>query len=541
VPGLAESWQASRDRRTWLFRIRRGARWSDGQPVTAEDVAATFSRVLEGRSGLRRYLPNVESVEASTARVVAVQLSRPVARLPDIPIPILPRHVWESVGTADLRTFRNDPPIGSGPFRLEETTPDGPIVLRANRAHWGGGPRLAAVEIRFYPDDRRLAAALRRGEVDVADDLSPASYDALGDAEGVTLREAPGLTFVSLGMNTGATRGDGHPALRDAAVRRALARGIDRDAVRVAALGQHGQTGDTIVPPASRFHVSPDEDSLAYDPGQAARELAGQGFRDRDGDGTREGTDRLPLTLRLFSRSAFPETQLVAALVGASLEEIGVRVQVQALADAELARRIRNGTYDLFVWGWAADHDPDVVLSTLTCAERRPRGINDTWFCDEQYDRLYRRQQRAVDRQRRTRMVHRLQLLAYAKAPYVVLYYRPWLQGYRSDRVSGWSPQPPDGPLVFGPGVASYLSVRVAGTRPPAPAAAAVEPPSAGVIADAVDSERLWLLVAGGAVLASTLGWLLLVARSRRVRWREAREQAAADAGDGERLGPGSP
>jgi peptide/nickel transport system substrate-binding protein len=212
---------------------------------------------------------------------------------------------------------------------------------------------------------------------------------------------------------------------------------------------------------------------------------------------------------------------VIAEQIRAALARVGISVEATALTDDALERRIRNGNYDLFVWGWVTEPDPDIVLSTLTCGERRGRGTNDTWFCTEVYDRLFERQRGELDPERRARLVRRLQLLAFDQVPYVVLYYQPLLQGYRTDRVTGWTPQPPAGALLLGPGNRSFLTVEIVGPRPQ-PAAASVEPPSAGVIADALDSDRLWLFVAAGAIAISVLGGLLLFGRSARVLDREA-------------------
>ena len=534
-PGLARSWERDENGRRWVFRLRGGMQWSDGRPVTARDVAFTLTSAMNApRSPYARTLANVASVDRSgTARLV-VTLTRPSRQPPVLAVPIVPRHVWESVTTAELRTFENDPPVGSGRYRLVSRAADGVIRLEANPDHWSDPSPVAVIEIRFYPDEEAVAEALTRGEIDVADDLSPETFESLATATDVAVHSAATSTFISLGMNTGAPRGNGSVALRDARVRRAIAFALDRDLLRREALSEQGATGTTIVPPVSPFHADlSDEELIGFDPDRAVALLERAGLRDRDGDGNRELPRGRRLELRLYTRTALPETERLGELIASSLESAGIETRTEALTDSELARRIARGRYDLFIWGWTTEPDPEFILSVLTCDETRRGGLSDTYYCDPTYERLYNKQRRTAQRRQRRNIVRDLQLRAYRESPYVVLYYRPNLQAYRQDRFR-LVPESRETALVMTSDPGSPLGLApIAGAAAPGGdgdgAEDSVATDAVGSTAEPVVSRELVLVVAVAVAAVAVLVLVLLLVLRRRARRLSRSEAESVD------------
>src|SRR6476659_4874177 len=155
TPGLATKWDTSADGKTWTFHIRDGVKWSDGQPLTAADIAYTYNRVLHGTiesSNWSSYLNNVKTVTAPDARTVVLSLSRPNAVLPLVPITILPEHIWKNVSEKAMKSYDaaptpGHPVVGSGPFQLVEGTGGGSTFrFVANKNYWGGAPHVDEVD-----------------------------------------------------------------------------------------------------------------------------------------------------------------------------------------------------------------------------------------------------------------------------------------------------------------------------------------------------------------------------------------------------------
>jgi len=127
-----------------------------------------------------------------------------------------------------------------------------------------------------------------------------------------------------------------------------------------------------------------------------------------------------------------------------------------------------EGTYDMYDWGWIVEPDPDYQLSTFTCRQFSYEdngtvyaGLNDAFWCNKKYDRLYQKQSTETDVDARTRIVQKMQLMAYDANAYIVTEYYDYLQAYRNDRFTGFVPQPdPDGAILFQYSISSYMNIR---------------------------------------------------------------------------------
>jgi peptide/nickel transport system substrate-binding protein len=134
--GLAESWEHSEDGLTWTYTIRDDSTFSDGEPVTAEDVAFTYNTIMEDDSGAManaNFVENFESVTAVDETTVEIRLKRPSAIMLALDIPIVPQHVWE--GVDDIGEFSNEdqyPIVGNGPWILTDYQRNESITLEAN-------------------------------------------------------------------------------------------------------------------------------------------------------------------------------------------------------------------------------------------------------------------------------------------------------------------------------------------------------------------------------------------------------------------------
>src|SRR5256712_3390801 len=243
TPSLAESWTMSKDGRTWEFLLRKGARFHNGEPVTAEDVKFSFERYRGAAAAL--FKERVREVQVVDAGRVRFHLKDP---WPDFMTFygtsasgagwIVPKKYVEKVGDDGFRKA----PIGAGPYRFVSFQPGVELVLEAFDGYWRKVPSVKRLVFRSVPDETTRAAALKRGEVDVA-------YFLTGPvAEEV--RRTPGLKLVAMRTNGVLwvefpeqwTQGS---PWADRRVRAAASLAIDRQAINEAeALGYSGPTGN---------------------------------------------------------------------------------------------------------------------------------------------------------------------------------------------------------------------------------------------------------------------------------------------------------
>jgi peptide/nickel transport system substrate-binding protein len=478
-PGLATEWETSEDGLTWTFTLEEGVTFSDGEPLTADDVVHTLERIRDGgyeASTWGSYLTSVEEITAPDDTTVELRLSKPNAVLPLLPIPILPEHVWSEIDEEEVKTYANEPSdgepvVGSGPFRLVEGTAGGSLYrFEANPDYWKGAPHIDEVVFRVFKSEDTAVQALIKGEIDFVENITALQVESLQGRDGITAinGDSPGFDEVAFNVGavdteTGEPLGDGHAALQDRDFRYALGYALDRDQIIEKAYQGAGIPGDSIIPPAyENYRWEPsEEDAFTFDLERADELLTEAGY-ERGADGERLMPDGEPVdTLRFFARSESNTSLTVAEFVQEWFGELGLDVEVTAMESNKLTNVILDGEFDMFEWGWYVEPDPDSMLSYLTCDQLA--SWNDAWFCNEEYDRLYEEQNSAVDEEERVEAVQRMQEILFEEAPYLVTAYNTIGEAVRTDRFACFQPQPdPGGILLIQYGVTNYLNMRPA-------------------------------------------------------------------------------
>jgi peptide/nickel transport system substrate-binding protein len=202
---------------------------------------------------------------------------------------------------------------------------------------------------------------------------------------------------------------------------------------------------------------------MEFDPEAARQRLEDAGYRDTDGDGIREMPNGgRPLRFRYFVRSENNDTVKASQFITDWLRDIGIETEIESLTDTKLTEVLYEGNFDIFHWGWFPDPDPDFILSVMTCGQRPPQGSwSDSFYCNEEYDRMYQQQKTITDTEERAGVIKEMQRMVYLVSPYAVLYYDANLQAFRSDRWTGFQMQPEKtGDLVSGYGNYTWVTLR---------------------------------------------------------------------------------
>lgn len=477
--GLAESWEVSPDGLTWTYTLRPDLLWSDGTPLTANDVVYTFNRILDGRYEQRNYgnyVRNITSVEATDDRTVVMEVGEPSPIMERLAVYILPEHIWSSVDAKAVKSYANEPEagetlVGSGPFLVVERRTGQFIRLVANDNYYKGRPNVDELVFRVYNNPDALGQALIKGEIDFASGLTADVFSSLEGQEGITTYAGSYSGFNELAFNLGAALtdgtpiGDGNPHMQDQQVRLAISHAIDRQQLVDKILDGYGTPGSTIIPPLyTTLHVNPG--TQAYDPVLANQILDDAGYA-MGPDGVRVGPDGVPMKYRLFVRSDSDTSVKSGEYFKSYLAAIGIEADIKPVDENALFEIIGRGEFDMFEWGWVVEPDPDYQLSTFTCDKRSYEDggeiyadLSDSFFCDEEYDRLYAQQAVTTDQAERAEIVKQMQQILYDQVAYVVTYYYDNLEAYRSDRFTGFVGQPEgSGSLTFQYGTYTYENV----------------------------------------------------------------------------------
>lgn len=352
-PDLASAMpERSADGKTVTVKLRDDVTFTDGKPLTADDVAFTYKTVLDPKSAspLVTLLESVDDVKAIDPTTVRFELNRAdPAFLDKLQIGIVPAHLLRG---KDLEKAPfNTKPVGTGPYVLDEFKPGGRIVMVANEDYFRGAPKIKRVVITAIEDENARAAQLENGTVDLVG-VVPKLAPRLRKADGIEVYEVPSADARVMALP------NRDPVLRDAGVRRALSLAVDREKM---VSGVLAGAGEPAYGPIMKGHwaYSPIAETK-FEPAEAGRMLDDAGWR-RPGGGTREKNGR-KLSFTAYYRAGDSVRKDVALAFSSDLAKIGVDAEVEGITFDVLKTKPDSGAN---VFGYGTPYDPDIELYTL--------------------------------------------------------------------------------------------------------------------------------------------------------------------------------
>ena len=436
--------------RVWTFHLRHNVKWSDGQPLTARDVAYTYNRILRQKLGMYiGYFTGVTKVEAPDDSTVVITSRKPNAVLTALYVPILPEHIWSKVPDGKVESWSNLPMVSSGPFHVTEVVNGKYVKMEKNPYYkdgFGVEPTIDEIFFDMYQTQDGVVADYRAGNLDAAIELDPGFYRSLQNIPGSRSVAAPGIGFHELGMNCyRSPKSKGDPLLLDKDIRVAIDYAIDKKAIASVAMDGLAEPADVILSPVQtfyRWHVPADQ-LRGYDPAKARQILDAAGYK-MGANGVRVAPDGKPLKFRLAAMNEYPMDITAAKKISSYLKDVGIGTTLQIMDEnAFTTANYTNADDDLYVWSWTADIDPGYILSTFTAGQIL--NGSDSEYSNPEYDALYVKQAQAVDPAQRRQIVQRMQQIIYTDAPYSVLWYNTLIQAFRTDTWTGYSSVPKGG------------------------------------------------------------------------------------------------
>ena len=510
IPGLAESWKGSKDGKTWTYKLRDGLKWSDGKPLTAEDVAWNINTSRD-EEWINHSATTVNlDATAKDDTTLVVKSKVPDPKLPTMDAYILPKHIWGKMSKDERDKYQGLDGVGSGPFVLEKFEKGQFARFKANKYFWGGKPAVDKVVLRKFNNPDAMVAALKTGELDAAEDIPGAAFDQIEKDGNIQTIEGNQGAMSEIAINGGDGLKKPHPALLDLRVRQAIAHAIDKKTLVARVLNGHGTVAETLStsPDPKWMPEIPADQVYDFDLDKAKQILEDAGYKDTNGDGVREMPNGgKPLNFTYYVRSDGETAPKIAEFVTGWLKEIGIDTTEKVADDSRLTEIIGKGDYDIFSWGWTPFVDPDPMLSYFTCDQiasdpKDPTNYyNDANYCDPQYDKLYQQQKVELDKTKREEIVHEMLTRFQKSAVYNVIYTYPDTQAYVKNRFEGFVRQPAEiGPVVYSNTSPSYAQLK---------------PVSASSGSGDDDGGGSGAIIAIIVVAALALGALLLVMRRR--------------------------
>jgi peptide/nickel transport system substrate-binding protein len=401
---LAQQIRFSADKRTITFSLRKDAKWQDGRPVTAHDVAFTYNMMAlpdynGGQDGYVSFIDGVEDAKAGrsqgmrgvkviddhTISITTKQAFAPA--LARMTMGILPKHLLESVPVRQLGTHEfNQKAITSGPYRLVEYTQNRQVVLEANPNYYGGKPKVQRIVFRIA-SPQALVASWLDGQIHAAD--VPVSEIPVIERSGLgKVISIPSERPTYLGVNTKS------PIFGDERVRRALGMALDRDEMVRVILDNRGRAISQVHPP-HLWAYNAEMPVPKPDLQRASTLLEEAGWRSGPG-GVRQKDGR-PFEVDLWfvtDREAYQKD--LAALLQQQAQKVGIKLNLRpydspSLWPQVLPRdgRINTNVYHIMLASISIlDGDPHWVRTYLHSQQLPPRGINYMYYEDAKMDQL---------------------------------------------------------------------------------------------------------------------------------------------------------
>ena len=420
-PGLAKSWDISRDGKTYTFHLRPDAKFHDGSPVTAEDVKFSVERAVNIKGSQWSFLftafKNMEVVDAHTVRA---HLSAPHAPfLSDVALfatSVLPKKQVLAMGEKFFEA-----PIGSGPFIFKKWNKGSEIILARNPNHWHA-PYVDEFHNVIVADDNTRVLQVQNGELDIALFVPPAAAGALANNPAVTLHRDEFFDSHFVVIQT-----TGKPYLRDKLVRQAMNYALDKQAIVKAFLFGYGEPSGQALP--KMFGYTSSVQPYPYDLNKAKSLIKASKF-----------PNGFSTTILVDASTASIDKQ-IAEYMQQQYKKIGITLNIQVLDDATALARSQSTNYELSLGYMTSDIiDPDELVSFAQVGGGGTYSIW-TYYNNPTVNKLAAQAAGILDKGQRQKMYDQINRMHHDDAPMIFLYRTPSLS-LTSSKVQGFKVLP---------------------------------------------------------------------------------------------------
>ncbi len=417
-PGLAESWKVSEDGLTLTFTLR-DAKFSDGSPVTPEDVVFSLKRAGSPDSGWARFFNPITGFEIDGDRIV-MTLDKPFTpafnNLALFAAAILPKALVEEQGDAFF-----EKPVGTGPFVLKSWTRGSKIELARNPYYWQEGkPAVEEAELDVVAEGTARVLRLEAGEADIIIDPPVNQIPELENTAGITVGSTIPYRSDFVLLNT--TR----EPFGNETVRQALNYAIDKEALVKGVLFGKGEVAATAMPVMA--YADESLEPYPYDPAKAKAMLAEAGY-----------PDGFSTTLLVNSGNAAHRN--VAVALQAMLAQVGVKAEIQMIEGGTMWATTKSGEYDMALSYATSDTiDPDQLIGFLAVNPERANAYHTQWQ-NTDLNALYAEERSTVNGPERGAMFVEMVEMLKDGAPMIFLYH-PATSWATRDTVGGFAVLP---------------------------------------------------------------------------------------------------
>ena len=455
---LADEYKVSDDQKTITYKIKDNAKWHDGEDVTADDVAFTFTSMaasdysggyygdVQNIKGAQEYhdgnadeIEGLKVIDEDTIEIEFEKVSAPaVTNLGTVQI--LPEHIWSEVAVGEWtnKTELLNNPIGCGPYKITEYKSGSHVKFEAASDFFDGEVKTAKLVFKVINADT-TQAEFKSGSIDVAnvEALTKADVDSLVK-EGYKKVDFDNYLFTYMGFNLR------NEKLQDVNLRKAFMHAINRQGIIDNVVEGRGQVLNAPLLPSSWAY--PEEstlDSYEYDVEKAKSLLKKAGWEDKDGDGIVENEDGEKLELTLVCQTSHPVREKTAVVIQENLKEIGVKIDIDSMEFSSVMDKVvSNHEFDLYMMGNTLSLDPDprpMWHSDAISNEKGVIGYNIVAYDNQETDKLIEEGNATLDQSEREAIYGKFAKILNEDVPEAYLFCQDIERVYNS-KLKGYKP-----------------------------------------------------------------------------------------------------
>jgi ABC-type transport system substrate-binding protein len=441
TPDLCESIDVSDDAKVYTFKLKSGITFTDGQPLTAQDVVFTLERALDAKTGSiwRGRLLGIDGAQAysdgtadsvsgiATPDDLTVQLTMANADAAFLPnfcnfsgLGIMPRHVLESVAPDQLQAhdFSLNPSVTAGAYKFVQFQPDQLLEMEANPNYVGGAPAVDRIFLRILTVDVGLAE-LETGGLDLMS-LPVSESERVRGFQNVTVVAVPSPSIDFFAVNVE------RPYLQNKQVRKAMMHAIDREGIVAQVLQGEGTVVNSSIIGPDWMGIPEGLDPYEYDPDKAKQLLTDSGFDTNQ-------------SIEIMHLPGNKEKDAAVVIMQEQLRQVGFKIEIRNVEVAELNERyIQKTDFDLFYnSGGVFRADPGISATYFLTRNFTPAGGNGSHYSNPQVDDLFAQGQAAPTQEERKTIYTQIAQILNDELPWIFLWSPNSLYGV-NNRLQGF-------------------------------------------------------------------------------------------------------
>ena len=448
VPNVAESYEVSEDGKTYTFKLNKGIKFTNGQELTAKDVAFTFTSICDpGYDGPRMDAVNnlvgyeeynkgdaksVEGIKVIDDYTISfTNKNVDAAGIWNFSYGIMPESVYGfEKGNFQAVKDKLLEPVGSGAYKFVHFKPGQEVKFEKNPDYWKGEPKIPYIVMKVT-NAQTLLQELMAGTVDIDRvGAKPENIDPLKQAGFLNLDLYMKNGYGYIGLNYVSDK------VKDPKLRQALLYGLNREGFMQSYYQGYGQVYNSHILPTS-WAYNPDVPKYEYNPEKANQLLDEAGWKDTNGNGVRD-KDGVELELQWLTYTGSKYVDALIPIVQQSWEQIGVKVTPELMEFGTMMDKVNNREYDIFNGAWNLSIDPD-PSGIFAISQDVPGGFNNIGWRNEEADKLLKEGKGTTNQEERKKAYAEWQLKFSEDVPYILLGNAQEMFASNS-RVKGYNP-----------------------------------------------------------------------------------------------------